>query len=440
MTPDVLGVPVAAWMFPVLFALIFLGIPVALSLIATAAAFGWLVFGDALFIQLFGRIGEVTGNFALAAVPAFIMMGSLLERAGIAEGLFRAMQVWLGRLPGGLAMATMAMAGLFAATTGIIGAVEIVIGMMAIPAMAARGYDRGLVAGTITAGGSLGTIVPPSIVCVIYGSIGQVPINDLFAGVLLPGVLMVGLFIGYIGLRCALRPQDGPPAPDVADMPLGAKLRLTAIAILPVLLLIAAVLGSILGGIASPTEAAAVGVLAVLALAAANGRLSGPVLADALGRTVRLTSMIMLIVLGGTMFAGVFYIHGGGRMVEGAIDALALGPAGMVGLFLLVVFVAGFVVDWATAVLICVPIFTPLLRQAGIDPLWFAVAMIVVLQTSYLTPPMAPAIFYFRSIAPPDYRYADMYRGVVPFVACQGLTLAAVLAFPGLATWLPSLL
>jgi tripartite ATP-independent transporter DctM subunit len=440
MTPDVLGLPVAAWMFPALFALIFLGIPVALALIATAAGFGWLVFGDALFAQLFGRIGEVTGNFALAAVPAFILMGSLLERAGIAEGLFRAMQVWLGRLPGGLAMATMAMAGLFAATTGIIGAVEIVIGMMAIPPMAARGYDRGLVAGTITAGGSLGTIIPPSIVCVIYGSIGQVPINDLFAGVLLPGVLMVALFMGYIGLRCRLRPADGPPALGDADMPLGAKLRLTAVAIVPVLLLIAAVLGSILGGVASPTEAAAVGVLAVLALAAANGRLSVPVLADALRRTVQLTSMIMLIVLGGTMFAGVFYIHGGGRMVAGVIDALALGPSGMVALFLAVVFVAGFVVDWATAVLICVPIFTPLLRQAGIDPLWFAVAMIVVLQTSYLTPPMAPAIFYFRSIAPPEFTYSDMYRGVVPFVVCQGLTLAAVLAFPGLATWLPRLL
>lgn len=425
-------------MFPALFALVLLGFPISFSLITIGALFGLPFFGWSLGQQVLGRLLDVASGFAFAAVPAFIFMGALLERAGIAERLFTASRLWLGALPGGLSIATISMAAVFAATTGIIGAVEVVIGLMAIGPMLRAGYERGLIAGTITAGGSLGTIIPPSITCVVYGLIAQVPVNDLFAGILLPGLVMVGLFLTYILVRCLLRPQDGPSG-DAAErrIPFGAKLRLTATGLLPVVLLIALVLGSILAGIASPTEAAAVGALGTALLAAAYRRLDTALLRAALEKTVVTTAMIMLIVFGGMLFSSVFYVHGGGRLIQTIVGEARLAPMPMVAAFLTIVFLAGFVLDWATIVLLCVPIFNPLLKAAGVDPLWFGVLMLVCIQTSYLTPPMAPALFYLRGVAPPEITYTDMCRGVIPFVLCQAVTLALVMLFPALATWLP---
>lgn len=429
----------AAWMFPALFALVFLGVPVSFALIGTSAAFGLAFFGPNLGQQMFGKLLDLASGFAFAAVPAFIFMGSVLERSGIAERLFAATQLWLGRLPGGLALAAIAMAALFAATTGIIGAVEIVIGLMTAPIMLRQGYERGLIAGTICAGGSLGTIIPPSITCVIYGLIAQVSVTDLFAGILIPGLVMTGLFLAYIAGRCLLRPADGPPA-AIPAIPLAEKLRATAAALVPTALLIATVLGSIFFGVAAPTEAAAMGALGSIVLAAFYRHLSWDLIVDALTKTVILTAMIMLIVLGGTMFSSMFYVHGGGRLVQGFVEFWQLGPAGMVALFLAIVFIVGFVLDWATIVLICVPIFAPLLKVAGVDPLWFGVLMLVCIQTSYLTPPMAPAIFYFQAVAPKEITYRDMCRGMIPFIVCQLLTLALVALLPASATWLPAIL
>ncbi|HET6469108.1 MAG TPA: TRAP transporter large permease subunit [Geminicoccaceae bacterium] len=426
----------AGLMFPALFVLVLLGIPVSFGLMAVSFGFGFLFFGAATPIQLYGRLVEVAQGFVFAAVPMFVLMGTILERSGLAERLFAALQLWLGRLPGGLALAVMAMGAIFAAASGIIGAVEVVIGLMAIPVMLERGYDRGLIAGTITSAGSLGTIIPPSVLCVVFGSIAQLPIGDLFAGCLLPGLVMVALFQAYILIRCRLRPMDGPPAAG-PTMPLGRRLRRTATGLLPPLLLIVAVLGSILAGVASPTEAAAVGALGAALLALANRRLGMDVLLQALRATLRITSFIMLIVLGGTLFSSVFYVLGGGRLVHALIDHAGLSATGTVLLFLAIVFLAGFVLDWATVVLVAVPIFMPVLRTMGVDPLWFAILMIVVLQTSYLTPPMAPAIFYLRSIAPPSIGYGDMVRGVLPFILCQALTVALVWFLPPLATALP---
>ena len=428
----------AALMFPALFALVLLGIPVSFSLIVVGAAFGLPFFGWSLGQQVLGRLLDVASGFAFAAVPAFVFMGALLERAGIAERLFAATRMWLGALPGGLAIATIAMAAVFAATTGIIGAVEVVIGLMAIGPMLRAGYERGLIAGTITAGGSLGTIIPPSVTCVIYGLIAQVPVNDLFAGILLPGVIMVALFLAYILARCLLRPEDGPQGdPEARRITLGARLEVTGTALLPALILIALVLGSILAGIASPTEAAAVGALGAALLAAAHGRLSQALVHAALEKTVLTTAMIMLIVFGGMLFSSVFYVHGGGRLIQAVVGGASLAPALLIAALLAVVFLAGFVLDWATIVLLCVPIFNPLLQAAGVDPLWFGVLMLICIQTSYLTPPMAPALFYLRGVAPPEITYADMCRGVLPFVLCQVVTLALVMLFPALATWLP---
>ncbi len=434
------GELLAGLMFPCLFLLIFLGIPIAFALLTTAALFALPLFGDRVALQLYAGITQTASNFVLSAVPPFVFMGFMLERSGIAEKLFEAMQMWLGRLPGGLALATMAMAGFIAATTGIVGAVEVLIGVMAIPAMLSYSYSKSLISGVICAGGSLGTMIPPSLVVVIYASVANLSIGQLFSAILLPGALMVGCFFLYILVICWLRPALGPPVAR-ADLPsLGPRLLFTAKALVPVVLLILAVLGAIMFGIASPTEAASVGALGAILLTIAYGRFRWSVFGQTLRQTLIINCMILLIVVGGSIFAGTFRIHGGNELVVDLVGGLGLGEMGAVLLMLGIVFVAGFILDWVSVVLICLPIFIPILDVAGVDPIWFAVLMIVVIQTSYLTPPMAPSIFYLRSIAPPEIGYLDMYRGVLPFVAIQVVTLLAVFGAPPLATWLPTLL
>lgn len=430
-----------ALMFPALFALIFLGIPVAFALIATAFVFGIVAFGDNIGQILFSRTLGVAASPVLAAIPLFIFMGSMLERTSIAKRLFEAMQIWLGRMPGGLAVATITMCGVFAAATGIIGAVETVIGMMAIPPMLKHGYDKGLISGTICAGGSLGTIIPPSVTVIIYASIAELSIGDLFVGIIIPGLLMIVFFIGYIVVLGILKPSSAPPLPrEIVSIPLRRKLAVTATGLLPATLLVAAVLGSIIFGIASPTEAAAVGAAGALILTLAYREFSWRVLYEVVRKSVSISAMVMLIVVGGAMFSGVFLVNGGRVLVADIVQTLALPPGGLVAVFLLIVFLFGFVLDWITIVLIALPIFLAPLKAAGVDQVWFAVLMVVVIQTSYMTPPMAPAIFYLRSIAPKEITYGHMYRGVMPFVVAELLVLAVVALFPATATYLPKIL
>lgn len=428
-------------MFAALFILVFIGIPVAFSLMIIAVGFGYLVFGDLIILQLYGPLLQTASNFALAAIPLFIFMGAVLERSGIAKRLFFALQLWLGGLPGGLALSTIAMCAIFAAASGVVGAVEIVVGLMAIPAMMKARYKNDLIAGTICAGGSLGTIIPPSVIVVVYASIAQLSIGQLFAASILPGLLMVVFFVGYILFRSMTKPNDAPPLPaHERNIPLPQKLKITVTALLPPLVLIGLVLGSLLAGAASATEAAAVGAAGTLVLTVMFKELSVKMLMDSLGVTLRITSMIMLIVAGGTMFTSIFAVTGGGNLVRDTVETIGYGNAGIIGFFLIVVFFAGFVLDWVSIVLIFIPIFAPIVRSAGIDPIWFAMMVLVVIQTSYLTPPMAPSIFYLRSIAPRSMTYMQMYRGVLPFVAAQMLVLVAIILFPALATWLPSVL
>ena len=429
---------VAALMFPGMFLLIFLGIPVSFSLIIPALVAGWFAFGDQVFNQLYGGLYSATTNYILSAIPMFVLMGAILERSGIAARLFRTMQLWLGRLPGGLAVATIAMGATFAAAAGVVGAVEVMVGLMAIPAMQRFRYDNSLIAGTICAGGSLGTMIPPSVVAVVYASLAQISVGELFAAMLFPGLIMVGLFILYIVGVCILDPKKGPRADD-PDMrlPLAEKLRITASGLLPTMLLIFAVLGSLMAGIASPTEAAAVGAIGALILCICYGQFSVTMMRQALAITVRISAMILLIVAGGIMFTGIFAANGGGRLIQALISDMGLGLTGTLALFLCIVFLLGFVLDWTANVLICVPLFLPVLTAAGVDPIWFGTLVIIVIQTSYLTPPMASSIFYLLSIAPPDMKYGQVCRGVVPFILVQFLTLAIVALFPVLATWLP---
>ncbi len=432
---------IAGLMFPALFGLILIGLPIAFSLTIVSVGAGLVAFGPAAFNQLYGSFYSASTNFILSAIPMFILMGALLERSGIAERLFRVMNMWLGRLPGGLALATIAMGAVFAAAAGVVGAVEVMIGMMAIPAMQKMRYSNTLIAGTICAGGSLGTMIPPSVIAVMYASLAQMSVGKLLAGMMLPGLIMVTLFLGYIAIQGMLNPPEPVAKADVvADLPLGEKLWATATTMLPVCALIFAVLGSILAGVASPTEAAAVGAGGALLLCVLNRRFSVPVLSESLSITVRISAMILLIVAAGTMFMGVFAANGGARLIRDVIEGAGLGPTGMMVFFLLVVFVLGFVLDWTANVLICVPLFSPFIRSAGIDPVWFATLVIVVIQTGYLTPPMASSIFYLKSIAPPDMTYGEMCRGVLPFIGLQVVTLLLIIFFPQLATWLPEVI
>ncbi|MBI2880647.1 MAG: TRAP transporter large permease subunit [Candidatus Tectomicrobia bacterium] len=431
----------ALWMFPALFLLVFLGFPVAFSMIAVAFGFGYWFFGDALGRQLFSRIQDVSQNYVLTALPLFIFMGSVIERSGIAERLFHAIQLWIGRWRGGLAHTSLFMGGIFAACSGVVGAVESVIGMMAIPPMMKQRYKHDLISGVICAGGSLGTIIPPTITVVIYGSIVEQSIADLFAGVIIPGLLMLGLFVAYTAIRCHFRPEDGPPlAREEFQVPLTFKLKTTLTALVPAAALIAAVLGSILAGVASPTEAAGVGAFGAVVLTIVYGRMSRKVAFHMIERAVRVNAMVMFTVLGGTLFSSIFMVNGGRDLIRTFLDAFQLTPGQIIALMLAMFFILGFILDWVSIVLIAMPIFAPIVRETGINLTWFGIMVCVVIQTSYLTPPVAPSIFYLRAIAPRQITYESMFIGVIPFVVCQLIVLAVVALYPPTALFLPSLL
>jgi tripartite ATP-independent transporter DctM subunit len=428
------------WMFPALLALIFLGFPVAFSMMLAALGFGLLRFGDTLVHQLVSRVDDVATNYVLGAIPLFIFMGSILERAGIAERLFDALYMWTRRLPGGLAVAALLMCTIFAAASGVVGATETLVGMLAIPAMLKRRYSNSLIAGTICGGGSLGTIIPPSVPVVVLAPIASIPVGDLLAGILFPGLLMSGFFILYILIACALKPSLAPADTEPDDRSFGEKMRFTLFAIVPPAFLIFTVLGTLFLGLATPTEAAACGSFGVLLLAILYRRMTWGLLYQAALQTVSITAMILAIVLAGSMFAGVFFASGGMAATKGILDSFGLSPWSVVAIILFVAFLLGFIVDLISIVLIVVPIAIPLVKSFGIDPLWFAVLFLVTLQTSYLTPPMAPSIFYLKAIAPPSVKLKDMYWGVIPFIACQVAVLVIVLLFPQVAIWLPKVM
>ncbi|APE31897.1 C4-dicarboxylate ABC transporter permease [Halomonas aestuarii] len=427
----------ALLMFPALLAFIIAGFPIAFSMIVIATIFGIMQFGDAAAYQLLTKIEDTASNSILAAVPLFIFMGAVLERSGIAERLFGAIHLWTTKLPGGLGVGAIIMGTLFAASSGVVGATEAVIGMLAVPVMLKHHYSKSLLSGTICASGSLGTAIPPSITVVVLGPVAGVSVGSLFSGLLIPGFLMAAMFLIYIIGVAYLKPEMAPQVEETDQVPLGARLRITLVALLPTLALIFVVLGTILMGVATPTEAAACGALGAILLSLAYRNLTFKVLWHAAIRTMNISAMILLIVLGGSMFAGVFFAAGGMATVQSLLMDTGLNPWMILAVILLITFIAGFVLDLISVVLIIIPVAMPIVRMLGFDEIWFCVAFLVVLQTSYLTPPLAPAIFYLRAITPPEVTLRHMYAGVVPFIVAQLLVLALVLTFPGLATWLP---
>lgn len=428
-------------MLPLLLIIILMGFPVAFSLILVSFASGYWILGDGIVFQVVSKIDDIASHSVLAAVPLFIFMGAMLERSGIADRLFEVVHIWTRRLPGGLAVGAIVLGTIFAAASGIVGATETVIGMLALPVMMRHNYDKSLISGSICASGSLGTVIPPSITVIVLGPVANVSVGDLFAGLLAPGLIMAFLFIAYVIGIAYLRPSIAPPEPEpVYTISFAEKLKLTLIALLPPALLIFAVLGTILMGLATPTEAAAMGALGTVILAFAYGRLNLEVIRVAVKHSAGITAMILLIVLGGSVFAGVFFAGGGLTTIQSLLSTSGIEGWQALAIVLALSFLLGFMMDLISVILIVIPISMPVIAHFGYDPIWFSVAFLVTLQTSYLTPPMAPSIFYLRAIAPSEITLRHMYRGVLPFIAVQLLTLLLVLGFPSLALWLPDAL
>ena len=448
---------VALLLFIAVVALLLAGFPVAFSLGGTALIFalGGVLGGgfEAAFLSgLPSRIFGIMSNDTLVAVPLFVFMGITLERSKIAEQLLETLSSMFGAMPGGLGISVTVVGMLLAASTGIVGATVVTMGLLSLPTMLKRGYSPEIAAGTICASGTLGQIIPPSIILVMLGDVmssayqqsqlaqgnfspDTVSVGDLFAGALLPGLLLVFLYIGYLGAVAALRPGMMPA--HVRDPGEQLTARGVFAAITPPLTLIIAVLGSILGGLATPTEAAGVGAMGALLLALQRHTLSVERLREIMRGTLRISSMVFMILIGASVFSLVFRGYNGDDGVRAILHALPGGVIGSVFVVMLVMFLLGFVLDFIEITFVVVPIVGPVLLSMGLDPVWLGIMIAINLQTSFLTPPFGFALFYLRGVAPPEVTTAQIYRGVIPFVAIQIVTLLILAIFPDLATWLP---
>lgn len=440
MSPEVLTI----LMFGTLIVLIVLGHPLAVTLAATATLYGLIDngFNVPALLDLFtnNNWGNFT-NYTLVSVPLFIFMAQVLDRSKVSESLFDALYIVLGGLRGGLGLAVIVVSTVFAATTGIVGASVVAMSLMAGPVLLQRGYEKGLAAGLICSSGTLGILIPPSIMLVVYGGLTglkETSVGNLFAAAILPGLLLSGLYMIYVAIRCGINPKLGPPIP-VADRTstFGQKFMMTITSFVPPFGLILAVMGSILAGIATPTEAAALGASGALILAIFKRSCTWTMISGSAISTARTTAMVMALFIGGKVFSVVFLSMGGGDVVE----ELLLGFTNRymaLGIMMLIIFILGMFIDWAAILLVTVPIFTPIAVLLDFDPLWFAMLICVNLQTSFLTPPFGYSLFYFKGAAPPEYGIGDVYRGIIPFVGLQALAIVLLIVFPQIITYLPS--
>jgi tripartite ATP-independent transporter DctM subunit len=431
----------AAWMFLALTILLMGGFPVTFTLLGTALTFGLIGFGWDFFNLLPLRIWGRMTNVTLIAVPLFVFMGVMLERSGLAEELLDTMGLLFGRLRGGLAISVVVVGALLGASTGIVGATVVTMGLLAVPTMLRRGYQKELATGTVSASGTLGQIIPPSIVLVLIGDIVGVSVGDLFMGAVLPGLLLVGLFILYIVLNAIFRPHTAPAIPkEELDALTGGKLAAkVGKALVPPLALIVAVLGSIFAGIASPTEAAAVGAVGATILAIFNKKFNMAVLREVMRTTVRLTCMVFIILCGAAAFGLVFRGLGGDEIVREFLGGIAhkYSHHMVLAIVMLLIFFIGFFLDFIEITFIHVPVLAPIMIEFGYDPIWFCVLLAVNLQTSFLTPPFGFSLFYLKAVTPKEVTTGHIYRGIIPFVLFQLIGLAIVVFYPKLATWLP---
>ncbi len=429
-------------MFILLLLMIFLGHPLAFTLGSIATVFGLIGWGGdfGLVSNLFitKTYGIIT-NYVLVAIPLFIFMAQVLDASGIAEKLFKTMYVVVGVIPGGLAIATIIVCTVFASSTGIVGAVEVAMGLLAGPALLKRGYSPKLTAGAICGGGTLGILIPPSIMLVVYGGMQGISVGKLFAAAMLPGLLLAVSYVIYIFVRSLINPEMAPPISKEERMKYSfkEKLKMTAESLIPPIVLVVLVLGSIIAGVATPTEAAGMGSIGAMILAAAYKKLTFKVLTDSAISTLKTTCMVMVLFIGGNCFSAVFMGLGGGETLSGLLLGIASSKYVVLAIMMVGLVILGMFIDWLGILLICVPVFTPVAMELGFDPLWFATLICVNLQMSFLTPPFGYSLFYLKGVNIPGMTMMDIYKGVIPFVCIQASVVVACIVWPDIILYLP---
>ncbi len=417
-------------MFVLLVVLLLTGMPLAFVtlLVALIFALGW--FGPMSIPLITSRVYSFVMNFVFVSVPMFVLMAAILDRSGIARDLFDAMKIFAGRIRGGVAVQTVFVSVILAAMSGIIGGEIVLLGLIALPQMLRLGYDRNLSIGVVCAGGSLGTMIPPSIVLIIYGLTANVSIGELFTAAFFPGFMLAMFYVAYILFRAYFSEGIVPPV-DRTEIPTVEKLRLLKGLALPILV-VAVVLGSIYGGIASVTEASAIGVGGVVVSTILRGEFSYALMRDAALQTLATVGMIVWIGIGATAIVGVYNLMGGVDFVSGMITGVSDNPTVVVLLMMAILFVLGAFLDWVGIALLTMPIFVPIIKSMGMDPVWFGVLFCMNMQISFLSPPFGPAAFYLKSVAPPDISLGDIFRALVPFICLQIIAVGLLVAFPGI--------
>ena len=422
--------------FGMLIVLLVLGLPIAFTLSGIAILFILILWGPSGLLMIASSAYGQAGSFVLVAAPLFIFMAVVLEGSGMAEDLYDMMHKWLGAVPGGLASGTVVICAIFAAMAGISGVATVTMGLIAMPAMLSRGYDRKMVVGGIACGGALGIIIPPSIIAVLYGSITGTSVGKLFMGCMIPGILIAVTMIIYITIRCIINPAMGPIVPK-EERP-GWKEKMISLkgVILP-LALILVVLGTIYSGIGTPTEASGIGALGALVCAAVNRKLNWKSLKLASVRALNVTVMAIWIVIGANAFAAIYTAGGASGFMLSIVNSLNIPPLAIIGLMMFVFFILGMFMDPMGMLMICAPVFLPVVEALGFDPTWFGILFVLNSGMAYITPPFGFNLFYMRAIVPSDMKMEEIYVSVIPYVGCQALVLLLVMFFPQIGMWLP---
>jgi tripartite ATP-independent transporter DctM subunit len=443
MTPEMMTL----LMFVSLIALIISGVPLAYALAGTATIFGLIENGfnvNGLMGMFINNAWGTMNNIVLVAVPLFILMAQLLDRSKISDKLFESLYIVLGGIRGGLGVAVVIVCVILAATTGIVGASVVSMTLLAAPKLLEKGYDRILTAGLVCAGGTLGILIPPSIMLVVFGGLTglkETSVGNLFAGAYGPGLILSGLYLLYVVVVCRIKPEWGPSisVEEAGLYDARKKILMVLKSLVPPILLILAVMGTILGGIATPSEAAGVGVLGAALLAAGYRNLNWDVVRHSALSTLRTSSMVMILVLFGNLFSATFMFIGGGEVITDLLIGGNLSPGTVLFIMLLSIFILGCFIDWVAILLVTLPIHMPISLELGYDPLWFSMVICVLLQTSFITPPFGYSLFYFAGAAPKGYNMSMIYKGVFPFIILQLVAVVLCIMFPGLITYLPSL-
>ncbi len=420
---------------------ILLGFPIAFTLIAMAIFFGYFAMGTRIFDLLVTNTADILQNDVLTAVPLFLFMGYVVERSNILDRLFHSIQLAARHVPGSLAVATLVTCALFATATGIVGAVVTLMGLLAFPAMLRAGYDARLAAGVVCAGGCLGIMIPPSVLLILYGATTATSVVKLYAAAFLPGFLLASLYVVYVIIRALINPSLAPKPPELDQpVPLSKVMAALLTSFFPLAILISSVLGAILFGLATPSEAAAVGAAGSLLLAACYRSLTFERLKESVYLTARTSAMVCFLFIGSWTFSSVFSYLGGHEVIENWVKALNLSPTMFLIIAQAIIFLLGWPLEWTEIIIIFVPIFLPLLKTFNIDPIIFGILVALNIQTSFNTPPMAMAAYYLKGVAPPHVKLTQIFSGSLPFVVMVFITMTLVHLFPAIAMWLPNML